>query len=196
MKDAPTQSMHAFNRLRLRTKRLLLRPLRAADARALLRIFSDAEVMRFWSSPPWQSIDQAHAAIARDRVAMAAGEYMRLGLERAEDKALIGTCTLLNLSEQSRRAEIGYALDARLWGRGYMHEALLALLEFAFSGLDLNRVEADINPLNAASARCLERLGFAREGLLRERWIVDGIVSDSAIYGLIRSTWKPGPPRD
>ena len=71
-----------------------------------------------------------------------------------------------------------------------MHEALLALLHLAFTDLQLKRIEADIDPRNVASARSLERLGFAKEGLLRERWIVEGEVSDSALYGLLHSDWQ------
>ena len=70
-----------------------------------------------------------------------------------------------------------------------MQEALLALIQYGFSELRLNRIEADIDPMNLASARCLERLGFKLEGMLRERWIVAGVVSDSAMYGLLASDW-------
>jgi RimJ/RimL family protein N-acetyltransferase len=58
--------------------------------------------------------------------------------------------------------------------------------------MGLHRIEADIDPRNTASARCLERLGFVKEGLLRERWIVEGEVSDSAIYGLLQPDWASG----
>lgn len=74
-----------------------------------------------------------------------------------------------------------------------MHEALQALLEFGFGELDLNRIEADIDPRNSASARTLERLGFTKEGYLRERWIVGDEVSDTAIYGLLRREWRVRP---
>ena len=74
-----------------------------------------------------------------------------------------------------------------------MHEALQALLEFGFGELDLNRIDADIDPRNSASARTLERLGFTKEGYLRERWIVGDEVSDTAIYGLLRREWKVRP---
>lgn len=57
--------------------------------------------------------------------------------------------------------------------------------------MKLNRIEADIDPRNAASARVPERLGFVREGLLRERWIVGDEVTDSALYGLLRSDRRP-----
>ncbi len=101
-------------------------------------------------------------------------------------------CTLFDINTICRRAEIGYALGSGVWGKGYMNEALTALLGYGFTELDLNRVEADIDPRNEASAKTLERLGFTREGLLRERWIVDGEVSDTAYYGLLRREWEAG----
>ena len=186
--------MTGFDQLTLRTERLRLRPLRAADAPALHAIFSDPHVMRYWSTPPWTGIEQAQAFIERDLQAMRAGDYLRLGLERCSDAQLIGQCTLFDFTQTSRRAEMGYAMNADAWGRGYMHEALCALLEHGFGALQLNRVEADIDPRNAASARSLERLGFVREGLLRERWIVDGEVSDTALYGLLARDWRAGAP--
>lgn len=54
----------------------------------------------------------------------------------------------------------------------------------------MHRVEADIDPDNSASAKLLERLGFRLEGRLRERWIVAGVVSDSAMYGLLAREWR------
>ncbi|MBA4342365.1 MAG: GNAT family N-acetyltransferase [Methylibium sp.] len=187
--------MPVFLNLPLRTERLLLRPYRPADAQALLDIFSDPLVMRYWSSPPWTSIDQAHAAIERDAKSLESGEHLRLGLERLEDGRLLGQCTLFAISAQCRRAEIGYGLAASAWGHGYMHEALRALVAYGFENLDLNRIEADIDPRNTASARSLERLGFAKEGYLRERWIVGDEVSDSAMYGLLRKDWSAGASR-
>jgi len=62
---------------------------------------------------------------------------------------------------------------------------------YAFNDLDLNRIEADVDPRNVASARSLVRMGFRKEGHLRERWIVSGEVSDSDLYGLLRIDWPP-----
>ena len=177
--------MSAFDRLTISTTRLLLRPLKESDATALLAIFSDPRVMRYWSTPPWNSIEQATAMIERESSAMAAGKQLRFGIERSEDNFLIGTCTLFSLVQQCRRAEVGYAMAQHAWGKAYMDEALRALLNYGFDELKLNRVEADIDPRNEASARTLERLGFQREGHLRERWIVGDEVSDTALYGLL-----------
>lgn len=188
--DPPPASDAGFDTLQIHTSRLRLRPLDEPDAPALLAIFGDPQVMRYWSTPPWTGLDEARGLIERDRSAMRLGHYLRLGLERADDGALIGACTLFDLHPTSRRAEVGYVLAAQAWGRGYMHEALSALLDHGFDALDLNRIEADIDPRNQASARALQRLGFRQEGLLRERWIVAGQVSDSALYGLLRADWR------
>jgi ribosomal-protein-alanine N-acetyltransferase len=178
--------MRRFDQVTLTTERLLLRPLRESDAHDLFSICSDTEVMRYWSTPPWQSIDAAYENIARDLKAMAAGEYAQFGIERLADAQLLGKCALFNLKPSCRRAEIGYGTAAASWGHGYAREALLALLRFGFSELDLNRVEADTDPRNVRSVKMLERLGFKLEGHLRERWIVADEVSDSAIFGLLR----------
>lgn len=181
--------MPPFDQLTLKTERLLLRPLRESDADALMGIFSDPRVMRYWSTTPWDSIEQAHAMIARELKSMAAGEQLTLALERTEDAALIGTCTLFAISAQCRRAEVGYIMASHAWGKAYMDEALRALLNYGFTELRLNRVEADIDPRNEASQKTLERLGFAREGYLRERWIVGEEISDTALYGLLQRDW-------
>ena len=181
--------MPAFAQLTLRTARLVLRPLRPDDAPALYALFSDPQVMRYWSGTPWTDIAKAHEMIASDAAAMRDGVHVRLGLTRADDGELIGNCTLFAFNAQCRRAEVGYSLLPTAWGRGYMHEALSALLDHGFGELALNRVEADIDPRNIASNRTLERLGFRQEGYLRERWIVADEVSDSLFYGLLQREW-------
>ena len=185
--------MQAFENLPLHTARLALRPLRETDAEALFAIFSDERVMRYWSTPAWTSREPARDMIAAD-LAQTTRDHLRLGIELAENGILLGTCSLFSINYTCRRAEVGYGLGSFAWGHGYMHEALRTLLDFGFGELDLNRIEADIDPRNSASARTLERLGFTREGYLRERWIVGGEVSDTALYGLLRREWREQKP--
>ncbi len=131
-------------------------------------------------------VGETERHLERIQAGYTSGDALQLGIEHNDDKALIGTCTLFAFHTASRRAEMGYALGRPYWGKGYMHEALKALVRYAFEVRDLNRLEADIDPRNAASAKTLERLGFVREGYLRERWIVGDEVSDTALYGLLR----------
>jgi len=181
--------MQAFANLPIRTARLELRPLREADVPVLFRIHSDPEAMRYWDAPVWKDDERGRAMVARD-LALATRDHLRLGIELAATRALLGTCSLWNINEQSRRAEIGFIQGPETWGQGYMREALTALLDYAFTELRFNRIEADIDPRNERCARLLDRLGFSREGLFRERCIVDGEVSDSAMYGLLQREWN------
>lgn len=174
----------------LTTQRLRVRPLTEADVPALFAIFSDPEVMRYWSYPALTDLAQAQEMLQQIQASYHAGNSVRLGIERRSDGLLLGTCSLFSFHEASRRAEIGYALGRPYWGAGYMHEALSALIDYAFTTLDLHRLEADIDPRNTGSARTLERLGFQKEGHLRERWIVNGEISDTVWYGLLRREWQ------
>ena len=181
--------MQAFKNIPLRTRRLVLRPLREGDAEALFEIFSDARVMRYWSTPAWTNREPGLAMIARDSTQVT-NDHLRLGIELHLDGSLVGTCTLFGINYTSRRAEVGYGLGASYWGKGYMHEALNSLLDYGFRHLNLNRIEADIDPRNTASSKTLERLGFTKEGYLREMWIVGEEISDTSFYGLLQREWK------
>lgn len=178
----------------LHTARLTLRPPRRGDEADLHAIHADPEVMRYFSEPPWTDPERPARQIDDDAGRFEREESFRFAIVLNATGRQIGNCTLFALHRQNRRAEIGYALARRHWGQGYMHEALQALLGFAFTDLDLNRLEADIDPRNAASAASLVRLGFKEEGLLRERWIVGGEVSDSGLYGLLRREWDDRRP--
>lgn len=182
--------MAPFQPVLILTKRLTLRFLSETDLPAVYDIFSHPEVMRYWSYPPWTEPSQAQQWLLGVQEGYHSGTALQLGIERQADPVLVGTCTLFQFHAASRRAEIGYALGRPHWGCGYMHEALQALLHYAFQTLNLNRLEADIDPRNLASAKTLERLGFLKEGHLRERWIVSDEISDTDLYGLLNRDWQ------
>jgi len=182
--------MPDFSDIVLKTPRLHLRMPVLADADAIFAMRADPVVQRYGSHPPWTDRQTAIDWIERNARGMAAGEHAQFVIERRDDGAVVGSCILYALDAQCRRADVGYALALSEWGKGYANEAVSAMLDWGFDHLDLNRVEADIDPRNVPSARALERLGFTREGHLRERWIVDGEVSDSWIYGLLAREWR------
>jgi [ribosomal protein S5]-alanine N-acetyltransferase len=173
----------------LDTARLRLRWLTPDDAPALLAVFGDPVVCRYWSRPPLAAL--AAAAELQQEIAQLFAErsLFQWGIAERETDAVVGTCTLAALSAEHRRAEVGFALARAAWGRGYAAEALAALLAFAFERLALHRVEADVDPRNARSIRALERAGFVREGCLRERYLIAGEAQDAVMYGLLRREW-------
>ncbi|WP_340539019.1 GNAT family N-acetyltransferase [Nocardioides sp. GXZ039] len=170
----------------LRTDRLRLRPVREDDADALYEMHSDAHVLRFWDSSPWIERERATRFIAASRSIAEDGSGARVVLERTDDGAFLGWCGLTSWNPEFRSASLGYCLHERAWGHGYATEAARALLDWGFSTLPLNRVQAEADTRNDASRRVLEKCGFTLEGTLREDCIVDGVVSDSWVFGLLR----------
>lgn len=180
----------------LHTARLRLRPFTLGDADALFAMHTSAYVLRYWNAPPWTERERAERFIARSQQMAEEGSGARLAVERLGDGAFIGWCALSRWNPDYRSASLGYCFDDAAWGHGYATEAACELLQWAFATLDLNRVQAETDTRNAASARVLEKLNFVREGTLREDCVVDGEVSDSWVYGLIRRQWRPpSPPR-
>jgi len=174
----------------INASRVSLRWIAEEDVDALYRIFSHTEVMRYWSTPPLADRNAAVKLLHEIHDDFRRQTFLKWGIARRTDGALIGTATLFNLNLDSHRAEIGYCLDRAEWGKGYMNEALQALLVYAFEELALHRIEADVDPRNSASIRTVERLGFQREGYLRERWQVNGEIQNSVFYGLLRPDWE------
>ncbi|MEY9932257.1 ribosomal-protein-alanine N-acetyltransferase [Catenulispora sp. GP43] len=174
----------------LPTDRLLLRAFDDTDADALYALHSDAFVLRYWDSPPWSEPGRAEKFLAGCRQMAQEGTGARLAVERLADGAFLGWCSLSGWNPDFRSAALGYCYNAAAWGHGYATEAARALLGWAFDTLDLNRVQSETDTRNVASARVLEKLGFVREGTLREDCVVNGDVSDSWVYGLLRREWR------
>jgi ribosomal-protein-alanine N-acetyltransferase len=174
----------------LEGSRVILRWIGEADIDALYTIFSNPEVMRYWSTPPLTDREGAVALLQEIHDGFQQRTRLKWGVARRSDNVLLGTVTLVRFDFTHRRAEVGYILGREHWGHGYINEALRVLLDFVFGVLELHRLEADVDPRNAASIRTLERLGFQREGYLRERWQVGGEIMDSLFYGLLRPEWE------
>jgi RimJ/RimL family protein N-acetyltransferase len=174
----------------LQTARLLLRPFADTDSEAIYALQSNARVLRYWDSPPWTDRARAAAFMAACRQIEQDGSGARFAIESVQTRAFVGWCSMFRWNPVYRSLGIGYCLDEPAWGKGYATEAVGAMLHWAYDALDLNRVDAELDTRNAASARVLEKLGFEQEGLRREDCVVAGEVSDSWIYGLLRRDWK------
>lgn len=175
----------------IESERLLLRLVAEADLPALLEVNGDDTVTRFLPYATWNSLADAHAWYQRMCDLQAAGSALQFVVIDKRTERAIGTCLLFQLDQASARAEIGYALGQAHWGQGIMQEALAALIGCAFGEMALRRLEAQVDPRNEASGRLLLRLGFTREGLLRQRWITKGQACDVEVYGLLRQ--EPAP---
>lgn len=175
--------------LTITTQRLKIRPIAVGDLAALFEVNGDDAVTRYLPYASWATKADGEAWYARMLLQQAAGEALQYVVVDAAGDKVIGTALLFRFDLSSARAELGYVLGRAHWGRGLMHEALDALLQHAFTAMRLRRIEAQVDPRNAASARAVERLGFQHEGLLRQRYVGKGETKDVCFYGLLRDEW-------
>jgi RimJ/RimL family protein N-acetyltransferase len=176
----------------VRTKRLLLRPLRSADTDDLLAYRSLPEVCRY---VPFEPMDESviskrlESDWARTRID-GEGQALTLGLESQGEGQLVGDVMLRVHSEVHRSGEIGWVLNPDCSGVGYATEAASALLGMAFEGLGLHRVVARIHADNGPSVRVADRLGMRREAhLVRNEWF-KGAWADEIDFAMLEEEWK------
>lgn len=172
------------------TSRLALRALTADDVDDFFAVYSNVEVMRYWSTPPLPNKEAATDLINEIHEGFRNQQFLKWGIALRSNDKVIGSVTLFHPDFTHRRVELGYALGREFWRQGYMKESLAALLKYAFDDLNFHRIEADVDPRNGASIGILERLGFQREGYLRERWHVNGEIQDAIFYGLLKPDWE------
>jgi RimJ/RimL family protein N-acetyltransferase len=178
----------------LQGKRVRLRGPRKDDAEALFALFSDPAVMRYWSRPPMTTLGEAQGLVGEMLDSFEQRSLLNWMVTTRDDDGVIGTCTLFRIDPRHRHAEIGYALRSDHWGRGIAGEAVALVLDWAFRRLDLQRVEADIDPRNDGSRQLLARLGFSSEGVMRQRFFVGDEATDSEIFGLLAADWRNRSP--
>nr|WP_294777903.1 GNAT family protein [uncultured Flavobacterium sp.] len=108
-----------------------------------------------------------------------------------ESGLTIGRAGYHNWYKDHRRAELGYALNNENSKRkGYMSEAIKAILEYGFTAMNLNRIEAYIGPTNIASLSLIKKYGFTREGLLRQHFLRDNVAEDSVVFSLLKEEYN------
>lgn len=169
----------------LKTANLRLRELVLTDAEAVLRIYSDEEVTRFYDLDTFDDVRQAAELIRRQRSRFERGEGLRWGIAQLANNVIIGTVGYV-FSQHNAQGGIGYDLARSYWRKGIMSEALPLVIHYGFLSLKLNRIQALVIPGNIASVGLLIKLGFEEEGLLRDYAFFKGRYNDLISFSLLR----------
>ena len=179
----------------LRTPRLTIRALTAADVGDLHAYQSDPDVCRYL---PYEPRSRAEVA---DKVAgwstaltlAADGDHWILAVERSDRPGVVGDLYFAIKSTADATGEIGWVLHPDHNGHGYMTEAATAILDLAFTDLALHRVRAVLDPRNTASAALCRRLGMRQEAHFVEDLWFKGEWSDTAVYAILAREWTARP---
>ncbi|MEZ4640256.1 MAG: GNAT family protein [Caldilineaceae bacterium] len=175
----------------IETDRLLLKGLDVSDVPFLFEHFSDAYVCRYlYDAEPFTSISEAEDLVKSFANPEKRGINRWIIVDKASNQR-IGTCGFHFRDRVNNSTEVGYDLSEAFCRRGIMTEALTAILDVAFHEQGINRIQAFIYPDNVASWRTAEKLGFVREGIVREKHYFRGRYYDHYCYSLLRREWRP-----
>ena len=174
------------------TERLVLRQTTLKDATWYFRHFNTREIVEGQDHPGPRNLKAARAELKLyflDNFRRRNG--IRWGITvKGEDK-LIGSAGFYKWIQPERyQAEMGYDLNPSFWGKGIMTEALSAIIQYGFDQMGLHRIEVLISHHNKRSQTLIRKLGFKREGVLRDHYFVEGRFSDDVIFSLLKEEWK------
>ena len=170
--------------MELQTDVCRLRPWRMEDAPALAAAINNRNIwlhLRNWVPHPY-TVDDANAYLQR----VIPSQSERAVCIEVDRNVGGGMSIRIGSDVHSRTAELGYWLAEPLWGRGIMTAAVRAFTPACLQAFDLDRIFATASSNNPASARVLEKAGFAFEGRLRKNAVKDGEVLDSLLYAWVR----------
>ncbi len=170
----------------LETNRLILREILPGDAGALLHIFGDDEVTRYFGMTTFTSIEQAQQLIKGMTERFKNKVRIRWGITLKGEHMVIGTCGYPDWDRSQHLGAIGYDLASAYWRKGIATEAVTALLKFGYENMALNRIEALVMQENIASIQLLRKLRFQEEGILRGRGFWKGEFHDLKLFAMLK----------
>ncbi|MCC2591068.1 GNAT family N-acetyltransferase [Chryseobacterium sp. MFBS3-17] len=176
----------------LQTERLILNQPRESDRESLMSCLNADQVYaeNTLNIPfPYQKKDADF--FLKDMVAKGFEQQSQIifAIRKITDDTMTGSVGL-HLAPGHRRAELGYWLARGDWNKGYVTEAVNAVIEFGFTELDLNKIIAIYYTTNPASGRILEKCGFKLEALLRQEYMKNGSPKDANRYAILREDYR------
>lgn len=169
------------------TQAMLLRKIELTDAPVLFSYWSDQTVARYMNIKPFEKLEQACEMISLLNQLAEQEQAVRWAIVRKIDQLVLGTCGFNNWDKENQRAEIGYELGQKFWRQGIMTEVLSRMIAYGFYKMELNRIQALVEPANEASLHLLRKLGFQEEGVLRQYERVKEQYIDLTMVALLKS---------
>lgn len=172
----------------IETNRLRLVEIQQQHLYDLYRLFGDNKVTEFYNIKTFKEPKdgQIYLDWFQKRLKEQAG--IRWGIQLKGEDSIIGTIGYNNFTEK-HRANLGYDLQSAYWHKGYITEAIKVVIEFGFNDLNINRIEAEVMTGNIRSEQLLLRVGFKREGCLRDWMYWDNRHFDMEMYSLLKNEW-------
>ena len=166
--------------------RVYLRPLERSDAELIVPWLRNRELT--WSLGDFFPAADVRAVADGIERLYRTGHDLLLGVVRRDTDGLIGITELHQLDLDNRQASFGLLIGEV--GEGYGSEVTGLVLDYAFGQLALNRVWLHVDERNTRGIRAYQKVGFRREGLLRENRYADGRYHNTLLMAVLRSEWQ------
>ncbi|GAA0355176.1 GNAT family N-acetyltransferase [Bacillus horti] len=173
----------------LETDRLLLRHMTRKDVHDMFEYTSDPEISLYTTWHAHQSINDTMRFIEHNLSLQEKQQVHEWAIVEKKSRKMIGTCGYVWWKPQHHIAEIAYAIARPLWGKGFMSEAVQAVLKFGFEQMELNRIEARCMLGNVGSERVMQKAGMTFEGILREQMYAKEQFHDLKLYAILKRDW-------
>lgn len=173
----------------LESKRLYLTKIINDHASDIFEYLSNDIVTRYLGMESIINIEEAYAIINKINTNYSEGKSIRWGIIHKDSNKLIGTIGYDAIQIKNKRADVGYDINLNYWRRGFATEAINEIIKFGFTKLDLNRIGAVVFPDNIASLNLLEKVGFTKEGILREYIIQSNIERSCVVLSLLKKEY-------
>jgi [ribosomal protein S5]-alanine N-acetyltransferase len=172
---------------KISTKRLKLELINNSHIDNVYKLYSSEKVCKFFDIEPFINQEQAIEHVRRWLELFESKTQIRYAI--LKDDIFIGTCGLYLINNRHQRACLGYDLDPDFWGNGYAYEAVEAMINKSQITFNLHRIQAEVMQNNIESINLLEKMGFQKEGLLKqyEKWGEKGFI-DLLMFSKIYST--------
>ncbi len=169
----------------LRTKRLELRQITAADIHNIHSGLSNPEVIRFYGVS-FLTLEATEEQMTWFKDLEKKGTGIWWAICSREDGTFYGAGGFNDVDPKHKKAEIGFWLMPRYWGKGFMQEAFPVICNFGFEKLKLNRIEGFVDSENHNCKRAIEKMNFKLEGTMRECEVKDGKFISTDIYSKLK----------
>lgn len=182
---APALSFPSLS-LPIKTRRLQVRDYVVGDAPTVFGYVNDAAYWQYQRSEPptSQQIDTLIKWVVSEQATKPRLAYF-LAAARNDTGEIVGEAVLKVTNPAERQAELGFGVAPRFWKQGYATEIAGAILDVAFNKLKIHRVSGQCSPENKGSIRVMQKLGMAREGLLRDVHYARGKWWSTVIYAVL-----------
>jgi len=175
----------------LHSANLQLKKIEDSHIQELFAIYDNDKVFEYCGIIPKHNLQTVQKMIGHFERDYMKKSRIKWGIfEKSQSEKLVGIIEAMDFNQKVDMVTIGYYLAEAFWGKGIASEAVAVIVKFLMEEVNVNRIQAEVMPLNESSKKVLLKNGFLKEGLLRQAslWSGKGVV-DLEIYGLLKGDY-------